>query len=388
MLYLCGYNESNPLGEESNNESIGGSPIICPIIKSQLDANSLLSYSIYNNHSAYISKDNKIQGIGDNNLFQISPTLPDDEFDHYKEYEIIDDKGQSWIPTSVACGSNYTLYIVSNPTDKSSTKVAYSFCSIESKFPLFLNTENLNPVALFGGCKNSAFIESNGGIVFIPESHRKWPDSLLKPYYLPTAEKAVSVGCCHEYVIALGEKGTVYYSPFVEGQKLTFSVVSELSGIKIIDISASFKHCFAVTESGEVFAYGDNYHGKLGLGMDVEKAEKFEKVDTLKKFKIKRAYAGVEHSLFLTNNGDVLACGCNNSGEIPGTDQPSDDDFYSIFDTKIKNASFCIAGYSVSAIFVGCEPPNCPNKRILFDEPQNDQDIKIDEKKSKCCILI
>ena len=78
--------------------------------------------------------------------------------------------------------------------------------------------------------------------------------------------------------------------------------------------------------------------------MDVEKAEKFEKVDTLKKFKIKRAYAGVEHSLFLTNNGDVLACGCNNSGEIPGTDQPSDDDFYSIFDTKIKNASFCIAG--------------------------------------------
>lgn len=387
MLYLCGYNESGPLGEESNNESTCGSPVICPIIKSHLDANSILSYSIYNNHAVYITKNNTVQGIGDNNLLQISPTLPDDEFDQFKEFAINDDQGQAWIPTSVACGANYTLYIVTDPSDKNNTKVAYSFCSIQSKNPLFLNIGDLNAVALFAGCKNSAFIESNGGIVFIPDSHRESPNVPLEPYYLPTAEKAVSVGCCHEFVIALSDKGNVYYSPFVDGQKLTFSIVSELNGKSVIDISASFKHGFAVTESGQVFAYGSNYHGKLGLGMDVEEAEKFTHVDALKKFKIKRAYAGVEHSLFLTDEGQILACGSNSSGEIPGTSEPSEDDFYSIFDTKIRNVSFCIAGYSLSAIFKECEPPNCPNKRIVSDETQKDQNAN-NEKKSKCCVLI
>lgn len=391
MLYLCGYNESNPLGEKSNNESKGGSPIICPFVKSQLDVNSILSYSIYNNHASYIDKSNTVRGIGDNNLFQISPSLSDDEFDQYNTFVIKDSDDRTWIPTSVACGSNYTLYIVSDPSDRSLSKVAFSFCSIESKNPLFLNIGDLKPLALFGGCKNSAFIESNGGIVFIPESHKESPDALLSPYYIPTAEKAVSVACCHEFIVVLGEKGNVYHSPFVDGQKLTFSIVSELKNV--VDISGTFKHCFAVNDKGEVFGFGSNYHGKLGLGMDCESVEEFVKIEQLKKFKIKNAYAGVEHSLFLTIDGDVMACGCNDSGEIPGTDSPSSDNVYSIFDTKIKNAAFCIAGYSVSAIFVQIEPPNCSNKRITINENENEKDRNIQNdnqsgKESKCCILI
>ena len=193
MLELCGFNENTPLGEESNNESIEGSPVISPILKSHLDVKTLLSYSIYNNHAAYIDNNNIIRGIGDNYLLQISPSLPDDEFEEFQEFVIKDTNNQTWIPTSVACGSNYTLYIVADPNHKNFPQVAYSFCSIEAKFPLFLNIENLNPVALFSGCKNSAFIESNGGIVFIPDSHRSSPDSTLDHYLLPTAEKAVSV---------------------------------------------------------------------------------------------------------------------------------------------------------------------------------------------------
>ena len=76
-------------------------------------------------------------------------------------------------------------------------------------------------------------------------------------------------------------------------------------------------HHFAVTDKGEVYAWGRNEKGQLGLG-----DTKDRKVPTLIKdltgHKISKVAVGRNHSLFLTDEGKVLGCGDNRFGQVHG----------------------------------------------------------------------
>ena len=76
MLYQCGYNEFYQLCDKSNNQSTYKTPVISPCIKSSLDISSLLSYSVFGNHSVIINRENKIYAIGDNRDNRICGSLP------------------------------------------------------------------------------------------------------------------------------------------------------------------------------------------------------------------------------------------------------------------------------------------------------------------------
>ena len=104
----------------------------------------------------------------------------------------------------------------------------------------------------------------------------------------------------------------------------------------------------------------------------------------MKKYVIKAAFAGTEHSLFLTVDGKVLSCGCEDSGALLIEGELKNKIISSPSETIVKeNASFCIAGVGISAVFVGCEvPKNCPNK------PTQEMNVVVDTSQSRCCILI
>lgn len=78
-------------------------------------------------------------------------------------------------------------------------------------------------------------------------------------------------------------------------------------------ISAGLYHTILVNESGEVYSWGDNSNGQLGIG-DLMNLETPMHVTGLTD--VIKVSAGDYHSLALTNSGDVYAWGRNSYGQI------------------------------------------------------------------------
>ncbi|XP_018574597.1 protein RCC2 homolog [Anoplophora glabripennis] len=73
-------------------------------------------------------------------------------------------------------------------------------------------------------------------------------------------------------------------------------------------------HCVLVTEDGKAMTFGRNPFGQLGLDNTVTKNSP-ELVPALENMNIIGAACGRHHTLFLTDTGTVYACGDNRSGQ-------------------------------------------------------------------------
>lgn len=364
MLKVCGSNDYLQLVENSNNKSNHGSSIIFPPIDLRIDLSNILSFSVYHEHSIWITRDGLAHTIGDNSSGQICRSINKENLKKVKIFSINSKGKQPYKLISAVCGASYTLYLAL-PSGGKCNQLLYNSKRQEDDQPLLLNIENRNPIGLFGGRATCAAIDSEGKILFISKKILNSPKAVINPISLPNNEKSIYVACCIGFVIALSSNGKVYSSSLSKDGELTtkFMEVPELSGIKIIDISGSYEHCLAVSVNGKVFGRGSNAYGQLGIGDDQRKDE-FSLIQAFKKQKIVSSYAGYTHSLFLTSNGKIFACGSNSNGETIMNKGPSDP-IFSPKETIIANATYCIAGDELSAVFVNCEPPpNCPNRKI------------------------
>ncbi|KAK8897608.1 hypothetical protein M9Y10_015569 [Tritrichomonas musculus] len=357
-MYLSGPNSSFVLGVKSNNH-LNGAPIVCPPVKSAIDTSELSSFSIYSFHSLFITNDGVIKAIGTNKNNRIMADLPL-ELAKYTEIHIKDKEGNVCTPISVVCGNGYTLYLVSNKDQK--RLLAYSSITIPDEHPIFLNIGNHNPIAIYGGENNSAAIDSEGKIIVIPkdlDSETGYEPSIVK---LPQNEKANNVACLEKYLIVLTQSGKVFISPYQEFQ---FTEAKELAGIQITQISGVMLHCLAVSGDGRVFGFGSNRFGKLTLPKETKELDKFTELKAFGRSKIKAAFAGFQHSLFITFIGQLFACGLNKQGQL-FLDRLSDDFIGKPVETSIKDGvSFCVAGNFCSVAFTGNVPPKMPNKNTV-----------------------
>ncbi|CAD6227584.1 GSCOCG00001264001-RA-CDS [Cotesia congregata] len=74
------------------------------------------------------------------------------------------------------------------------------------------------------------------------------------------------------------------------------TVVEGLRGKKIIHVAVGALHCLAVTDSGQVYAWGDNDHGQQGNGTTIDN-RKPSLVHGLEEVKINRVACGSSHSV-------------------------------------------------------------------------------------------
>ena len=387
-MYLCGLNENFQLGEKSNTNNLGGSSCISPLCNSNLDVSSLLSYSINSEHSVNITKEKSGFAIGNNEGFRIIESLPEGEIDQISEIIFRKPNGNQCHFLSAVCGNFYTLYLISGDEGENN-QLAYVYR--ETSTPLFLNLSGHNPKYLFGGENVSAVIDSEGIIYIITKNIFTSHVTTVKPSILPNSEKAVCVACCNSYVVALSENGKVFMT-MLENEDLSFAPVEELDNKEVIQISGTSDHCFAVCKNGQVFGYGSNSQGRLGIGTDAFNVSEFIQILPLNEYKITFASAGWNHSLFITSEGKVLACGSNYCGQLFLNKNLQNDIFYLPVETMInEDATFCIAGNSLSAVFVGCQPPpNTPNKvAVEFNLGINEVDKNqlIRQLEEKCAAL-
>ena len=276
-----------------------------------------------------------------------------------------DGNGRQLVPVSAVCTTCDTLYMFTKSCSGGRQLV---FCDngINGGTPVFLDIGGHEPVSLFGGNKHSASICSDGEVIFINRnSDIKVPSSQIPSSSLPDGEMATMIACLNESVFALSSSGRVFLSDVDQGScTLKFSAISELSGI--VWLSGTCEHCLAVSRKGRVFGCGSNTCGRLGLGKGTSSVSSFTEISSLSAKKIRAAYAGYRHSLFLTNEGKIFACGWNKYGELLLSSGPSDEYVYSPTETTIKEgATFAVAGEYVSSVFFGGDPPpNTPNTRV------------------------
>ena len=112
---------------------------------------------------------------------------------------------------------------------------------------------------------------------------------------------------------------------------------------QIIQISAGGHHSLALTEHGYVFSFGFASHGQLGLRNTINQSEP-QLITDLRTKPIKAVAAGWNHTLVLTERGDIYSCGYGSFGQLGLGDDESRTVFTHVSALGPKNVQRIYAG--------------------------------------------
>ncbi|CAG2059278.1 unnamed protein product [Timema podura] len=118
--------------------------------------------------------------------------------------------------------------------------------------------------------------------------------------------RIVNVCCSETLNIALSESGMVYSIPVA---------ISTPSTEKVVQVACGLEHCLLLTATGQVFSWGTGTRGQLGHG-DLESECEPRPVATLGGLRVLRVAAGGWHSACITEEGDLYTFGWNSSGQL------------------------------------------------------------------------
>ena len=131
-----------------------------------------------------------------------------------------------------------------------------------------------------------------------------------------------------------------YGTEFTEQLPLTFTSIAD-----------GGYHSVAFTTNGEVYAWGRNYDGELGLGASVYGINQSSPVLITDLSNVSGIAAEIYYSLALTTNGKVYAWGKNNFGQLGLGYYNNNDEFRPVLITDLSNVSGIAAGDSHSLAF-------------------------------------
>lgn len=167
-------------------------------------------------------------------------------------------------------------------------------------------------------------------------------------------KRVIQVSAGNEFSACLTQDGQVYCFGDGQNQKLgnksTVSskvpiLVQGLSGHRVTAIACGGFHTLAVTSSNELFAWGKNARGSLGIGTTVDSSP--VPIKTFSGLNIKQVACGWEHSLVLAGDGVVYAFGGGYDNKpVTGLGQDCGDQ-------KVPKAIPTLAGQEVTHIACG-----------------------------------
>uniref|UniRef100_A0A3Q3WJK2 RCC1-like domain-containing protein n=1 Tax=Mola mola TaxID=94237 RepID=A0A3Q3WJK2_MOLML len=130
----------------------------------------------------------------------------------------------------------------------------------------------------------------------------------------------VSIACGQDHSLAVSASGHVFsWGADEDGQlgdpfMCNILEVPKPLQIPVIQVACGKSHSLALTK--DVFSWGLNSHGQLGLGKEVELRHTPDVVSALTGVAVCQVSAGATHTLFLTLPGLVYCCGANKSGQL------------------------------------------------------------------------
>ncbi|KAH7637980.1 hypothetical protein HUG17_9084 [Dermatophagoides farinae] len=134
------------------------------------------------------------------------------------------------------------------------------------------------------------------------------------------------IACGHYHLVLLRQDGHVFamgyngYNQILATERLSYKSmihIYKLENVKLI--ACGRRHSVSITNNGEIYTWGCNDDGRLGLG-DEKKRNTICLVpfpnDDLINIRIKDIAAGDRHSLVLFENGQLWGFGSNRNGEL------------------------------------------------------------------------
>ncbi len=87
-------------------------------------------------------------------------------------------------------------------------------------------------------------------------------------------------------------------------------------GLNIVSLATGSSHALAFSSAGELFVWGANNYGQLGLDNDVDHVQIPSKVNFPSADKVIGVSAGYSHSVGWTQNGSLYGAGLNKNGQL------------------------------------------------------------------------
>lgn len=109
----------------------------------------------------------------------------------------------------------------------------------------------------------------------------------------------------------LGQLGTGSGAP----HSTTFIAVPALEDLRGVELALGRAHTMLVTANGELFGFGGNQHGQLGMGDTASKPTP-HRVAELGDGKAKHVFAGSYNTFVAMDNGELFVWGRNNAGQL------------------------------------------------------------------------
>uniref|UniRef100_H0XH44 HECT and RLD domain containing E3 ubiquitin protein ligase 5 n=1 Tax=Otolemur garnettii TaxID=30611 RepID=H0XH44_OTOGA len=141
-------------------------------------------------------------------------------------------------------------------------------------------------------------------------------DGAGKPKYLKLEKKMKihSMDQGREHLLVLSSDGKPFeYNYSIEHPSRFQRILQEKC---IIQITCGDYHSLALSKGGELFAWGQNLHGQLGLGMVFPSTPTPQRVETLAGVPLVQISAGEAHSMALSMAGNIYSWGKNEFGQL------------------------------------------------------------------------
>lgn len=154
------------------------------------------------------------------------------------------------------------------------------------------------------------------------EKSRKKPEQVVAL----DAQIIVAVSCGESHTLALNDKGQVFswglssdgqlgLNNFEECIRVPRNIKS-LSDVQIAQVACGYWHSLALSRGGQVFSWGQNRYGQLGLGKKGQSISTPQIIQSLQGIPFAQITAGGSHSFSLTLSGAVFGWGCNKFGQL------------------------------------------------------------------------
>lgn len=171
-------------------------------------------------------------------------------------------------------------------------------------------------LSIASSLEHTLFLRANGTVLGRGyNTHGQLPEDSRFDILFPQ-KNTISIAVGEKYSLLLNADGilTSYgeFEPIAERVFKAFDIIS---------ISSGFSHSLFLSRQGDVYAYGSNYNGQLGITASKVRMLPF-RIPSLSN--IISVVCGQYHSLFLKADGTVYGCGDNTGKQI----SPSNNDKY------------------------------------------------------------
>ncbi|XP_031679193.1 probable E3 ubiquitin-protein ligase HERC4 isoform X2 [Oncorhynchus kisutch] len=140
------------------------------------------------------------------------------------------------------------------------------------------------------------------------------------------AQNIVAVSCGEAHTLALNDKGQVFawglatdgqlgLANFEECVRVPRNIKS-LSDVEIAQVACGYRHSHALSRGGQVYSWGQNRYGQLGLGVAGQGISTPQVIQSLQGIPFIQISAGGAHSFALTFSGAVFGWGRNKFGQL------------------------------------------------------------------------